>query len=98
MLNVEGDSHEGEAGRPCSEVHEGLPMSLSGMHEVPLLRAQEFGCILCWDCWQCALVASANKTTKKPALVPSLSVKIFCSMGRAGELTAREILAVLVQR
>ena len=83
------DAPEGEAGRPCSEVHEGLPMSLSGMHEVPLLRAQEFGCILCWDCWQCAPVASANKTTKKPAQVPSLSVNL--SAACAGQASLQSV-------
>ena len=83
------DAPEGEAGRPCSEVHEGLPMSLSGMHEVPLLRAQEFGCILCWDCWQCELVASANKTTKKPAQVPSLSVNL--SAAWAGQASLQSV-------
>ena len=98
MLNVEGDSHEGEAGRPCSEVHEGLPMSLSGMHEVPLLRAQEFGCILCWDCWamRSRRVGQQDHQEASPS---AISVgQAFCSMGRAGELTEREILAVLVQR
>ena len=89
MLHVEGDSPEGEAGRPCSEVHEGLSMSPSGMHNVPLLRAQEFGCVLCWDCWQCALVASANKTTKKPAQVPSLSVKL--SAAWAGQASLQSV-------
>ena len=91
------DAPEGEAGRPCSEVHEGLPMSLSGMHEVPLLRAQEFGCImsLCWECWQCALVGQQDHQEASPS---TISVgQAFC-MGRAGELTEREILAVLVQR
>ena len=33
MLNLEGNAPEGEAGRACSDVHGGSPMSLSTMDE-----------------------------------------------------------------